>query len=357
MPIPSSLTLNYDALLTTTLFNYRKKLIDNISTGNVVFFMLKNKKENGYRSESGIGDRLAVPLMYELGRADTYSGYDVLDTTPTDGMTDAFYDWTQMAVPISISRLEERKNSGEARILNLLESKTKQAELGIQDRFGRNLLQGNGSNVSAEATSPYVSPANSSSGVLPLGRLVMADPTSSTTIGNINQNTHSFWRNQVKDFTGITTNAAFSAGLRNLYNKCNKGPGGAPDLHICDQETFELYETMLSQYHQNPSYQRADIPFDNVAFKGKPVVWDEFVCDPYTPTATPGTNLGAWWMLNLEFWGISYDSETNFINTPFIKPENQDAKVAQLLWLGCTWVSNRRKQGVGFRIPKNTVLT
>ena len=95
----TSLTLNYDAVLSTTLFNARKALIDGISRSN--FFFYKMMKSDSYKSISSIGDRAQIALMYELGAADVYSGYDVLDTTPMDGVTSAFFSWCQMASPIS----------------------------------------------------------------------------------------------------------------------------------------------------------------------------------------------------------------------------------------------------------------
>jgi hypothetical protein len=52
-------------------------------------------------------------------------------------------------------------------------------------------------------------------------------------------------------------------------------------------------------------------------------------------------------MLNSKFFQIQVHSGTNFAPTPFQKPENQDAKVAHVLWLGGIGISNRRKHGVG----------
>jgi hypothetical protein len=39
-------------------------------------------------------------------------------------------------------------------------------------------------------------------------------------------------------------------------------------------------------------------------------------------------------------------SSRNFSMTPFVKPENQDARVAHVLFAGAACVGNRRKQGV-----------
>lgn len=345
MVAPSSLSIQYDAVLSTTLFNLQKMIEDEISTTNAFLFMIMKKKKT-YESVSSLGDRISIPLMYALAQADSYSGYDTLSVDPTDGITTAFYDWRQASVPVVISGLEEKKNQGEAQIADLMDAKVKQATLGIQDMFGRALLQGQGANGGAINTA-RISPLNGSAFVDPLFALIAKDPTAAATIGNIPQATNSWWRNQVFD-SAATTYAGFLKELRNLNNKCSKGPGGSPDFHICDQATYELYEAALAAAHRNPSYQKADIPFDNIGFKGNPVTWDEFVPDVTNNSAV--FTKGSWGMLNLKYWGIKYHKGTNFASTPFQKPINQDAKVSQIMWLGAAYVSNRRKQGVCFDI-------
>jgi len=334
-------------MLSTTLFNYRKTIEDNISKTSALLWQLKNKVDGGYKLIDDIGDRMQVQLMYELGQADSYSGYDQLDVTPMDGITSAFWDWRQAAVPIAISALEEKKNSGEARMINLLETKTKQAEMGIQEFFNKRLLIGAGG---SSITTAYVSPANGSSFLDPLPLLVKGDPTTSTVVGNINELTYSWWQNQKYDFTSETTYAAVLNQLRKLRMRCNRGPGGQPDFHISDENVYAFYEAALASKHQNPSYQRADIPFENVLFYGKPLVYDELVPDVKAGSETVSATSGSWFMLNSAFIGVQVHSGTNFAPTPFTKPENQDAKVAHILWLGGVGTSNRRKQGVGIDI-------
>jgi hypothetical protein len=108
-----------------------------------------------------------------------------------------------------------------------------------------------------------------------------------------------------------------------------------------------LYEAALAAAHRNPSYTTADIPFENVSFKGKPVVWDEYVPDAKNDDVTPtGSDAGTWYMLNTNYMGVSFDKSNNFTVGDFVKPENQDAKTALVLWYGTHWASNRRKLGV-----------
>ena len=73
-------TRNYDALLSTTMMAYRKKLVDNIMKDSAFLAFLRNngaiKKQNG-------GERIAIPLMYGKNETiKTVGGYETLDTTP-----------------------------------------------------------------------------------------------------------------------------------------------------------------------------------------------------------------------------------------------------------------------------------
>lgn len=350
---PSSLTLQYDSILSTTLFNYQKELQDQISTANAFLYYIMKVQDGAYESESNIGDRAQIPLMYALNDADFYSGYDVINPTPIDGITAAFYNWAQLATTITISGIEEKKNSSEAAILNLLESKTKQSVLGIQTLFNRALLTGNGPNVASQITTAYTSPSNGALGIDPLPLSIKFDPTT-TAYGNINPATYDWWRNKFYDAQAgsgsgsptpaVTTFTGFLKALRHLRNECSKGPGGAPNLFLANQGVVELYEAALAAAHRNPSYQVADIPFDNIAFYGKPLVWDEYVPDAKSGSTT--LTYGSLYMVNTEFWKIKYHDGSNFVSTPFQKPVNQDAKTAMILWVGALLTSNRRKQGV-----------
>jgi len=285
--------------------------------------------------------------MYELANADSYSSFGQIDVTPTDGITSAFFDWRQAAAAVSISGLEEFKNRGSERVFDLLKERTNQAVLGLEDLFSKGLIQGQASVDGSSTTTARSSTVNGSSFVDPLPLLVSYGGTG--TIGSIAAGTETWWKNQSTDDSSSTF-AGFLKALRKMHNDCSKGGGGgkgSPDLHLTDQATYELYESALASLHQNPSYVNADIPFQNVQFKGKPVIWDEYVVDAKNADTTPaGSDSGTWYMLNTNFLGLTVDSQHNFSVGDFIHPENQDVKTALVLWYGVHWVSNRRKQGV-----------
>jgi len=260
----TSETRTYDALLSTTLENWAKGVEDNITTSIFAWYMLKRSKS--WISVDALGERARFPLRYKNGQADSYSGYDVQDTTPMDGITIAFYPWRQMSVPITISRIEERKNAGQYQMIDLLEEKTNQAMDGIHEKFTKAWLQGNGINSATAITTAYTSPVNGSLFIDPLPLQVGQTPTSGT-IGaiaaNVSDGGVNWWANQ--KIASVDTNFASQLkALTNLYNSCSKGIGGGPDMHLVDQSTAEWYEAALRSQNRFTEYQRADIPFDNV---------------------------------------------------------------------------------------------
>ena len=344
---PSVLSLDFTALLTSTLMKQSSTLNDNISLANYFFYRLKELGQ--IKETSDLGERYKVNLMYALAPTTAFAGYDLLPVDPVDGLTAAFFDWRNAVTPISISGDEKRKNRGSAvKIIDLLTAKTEQARTSITEFWGKAFLQGNGINSPTAIETAYVDAGNGASFIDPLPLLVKYDPTTSTVVGNINQSTSLWWRNQ-RTADASSTFAGFRKNLRNLFNNCGTGGGGGkrfPDIHLVDQSTCEFYEEMLTFFYRNTSNARADIPFDNLNFKGFPVTWDENVPDVANTTTVQTATSGTWYMLNSQYMTIMADSQNNFRARPAVEPANQDASISQILWTGASAVSNRRKHGV-----------
>jgi hypothetical protein len=343
----TSVTRSFTALPATTLDKVQKAIENQIVKNNKFLFMIK--KAGNWKKESGLGDRLRIPLMYELAPADSYSGYGTIDTTPTDGITNAFFDWRQAASTIAISGIEEAQNKGEEGYVKLLKAKTEQSVRGLEEFFNKAFLQGQAAVDATSIATAYTSAANGSSFVDPIGLLVKYDPTTSTTIGGINQSSNAWWRNVTKD-DDSSTFAGFLKNLRNFYNNLSKGGGGSkgtPNFFLASQGAFELYESALASLHQNQSYAKADLPFDNVLLRGQPIAWDELMIDAKNADVTPdGSDAGTIYGLNTNYLGFTTEASHNFSTGEFVKPENQDARTAKILWYGASWTNQRRKQGV-----------
>lgn len=355
MTVPSTLTDNYDALLTTTMRNYLPRLRDNITRGNKVVAWLN---ANGRMRGQDGGERVAIPLMHALNStADIYSGYGQLDTTAQDGITTAFYDWTQLSVSVTISRKEERQNSGRHRILNLLQSKTMQAENSLQELLnncivGGRITSGASSNV-GEFSARVGRLDSGASGPLPLAAIIDANPSRSRTdIGNINPSTFSFWRNRQVD-SAATTFAGLLQDMMNVYLQCSRGAGGQPDLLIGDEVAWRTYWAALQNQERYiiTAPRTVDIlgGTEALAFRRAAFIWDEVVPDTETNADvidSIGTiTLSTIFYINSEAMEFIFDQQTNFISTPFVRPTDQDARTSQILWMGAIGTGNRRKLG------------
>jgi len=370
--IPSSLTDSYDALLSTTLRSYRSKLADNITRGNKFVSFLR---ENGrFKKQSG-GERVAVPLMHaQNNTADIYSGYGLLDTTPQDGITTAFYPWSQMSVSITISGLEKKQNKGEAKILDLLQAKTMQAEVSLKELLNNCLVSGRitASSANGQFFAAIGRMDSGATAPLPLPVLIDSNPSRSVSVGNINGATYSFWQNQTIDGSTTGSTATTFIGLRNeinkVYNRCSKGVGGSPDLMLSDQAGWETYWLSMTQNERYlvDSKKTLDVlgGSDALKFRGATWFWDENVPDVETtatvvaigPSAATGTDtLSSIFFINTQTFEYIVESDTDMDTTPFLRPENQDASVAQVLWMGQVCVNNRRKNGVLSGISRSIV--
>ena len=358
---PSQNTVNYDALLSTTLAAYRPTMVDNIFKSNA--FLAALKQYGGIEYQDG-GERIAQPLMYETNSTvKSYSGYDTLDVTPQDGMTTAFYPWCEVAGTISISRLQERQNSGEAAILKLLEKKILQAEMSLKAAINSQLILGT-------VSSQTFVPGNSAKDLFPLGYFLRkanaTDPTTGGNVGNIAAATYSWWRARSavldsaskdtgNDFAlAVTTYKGLKNALYRLYNYCSRGADGSgPNILIGDQISYETYVNAIQDQRQYNDDKLAQIGFDNIKVRGATLIWDELV--PDIDNGTAAITSGSVFAVNTKFYKLVIDSQTDFVTTPFIEPENQTAKTAKILFMGNATVSNARKNGVAYAIAQTIV--
>ena len=117
---------NLDEITTTTLRNRSKKLADNVSDNNA---LLKRLKERGNMRPVSGGRTIVQELEYAENATYTrYSGYEKLNISPSDVFSAAEFNWKQSAVAVTISGLEQLQNAGSDAIIDLLESRIKNAE-------------------------------------------------------------------------------------------------------------------------------------------------------------------------------------------------------------------------------------
>lgn len=358
---PSNITTYLDSVFAQSIANYRKQLIDNIGASNAVLYEIL--KSDAYEEADG-GTFIAENLMYGLAPADSYDGYDELSTLPTDGISQAVFQWRQMASPIVYAMKEVIQN--EHKLIDLVKSRITQAELGIQEGWAQAFMWGaspQGGNIYTARTSPV----NASLGIDPLPLFVYAG--TGVTVGNI-PDTNTWWQNKYKQSTSGTF-SAFMLELEGLYNSCALGTGGPPNLMLMDQVTYQTFiHAYFSIYKANPDALDGAYPFVGKKFLNAKVVMDDKVPDAlnnasgYASQAggvvpTTGTTNGTCYFLNTKFFKVRYHPSRDWTlladenGKHFVKPINGDSRVGHIGWMGQVTCNNRRKQGVLYGISKS----
>jgi hypothetical protein len=307
---------NFDDILSTTLDNHRSEFIDNVFSGNPLTYWLK---ENGrIRMDAG-GAKIVAPLMYAKNTTSaSYSGWDPLDTTPQDALSAAEYEWRQHAVTVSINGFEEFKNSGEPALINLLDARVQQAEMTAIEDF-ETMFLGDGS-------------GNSGKDMLGLAALVGDADSDVTAVGGIDcaSEGNEFWQSNVTRDTGDLTIGKLNAA----YLSVSKAGKDTPDLILSGADLYAAHEALVLPSLRLTDTKLAQAGFDNIAFKRARHVFTD-------SPAIAATDL---YLVNSKYLQLVGGKGRWFVNTPFVKPYNQDARYSHILSVGNLVVTNRARQ-------------
>lgn len=315
---------NLSEIITTTLRNRSGKLVNNVSKNNAILNRLT--KRGNVKPVSG-GRTIVQELEYaENSTYKRYSGYEQLNIQPSDVFTAAEFDWKQGAVAVSISGLEQLQNSGSERVIDLLESRVKNAERTMQN------------NMSADFYSDGTADGGKQIGGL---QSLVAD-TPTNTVGGINRSTWTFWKNYSFDATTDGTAAATSSNIQSYMNRVwlaiTRGTD-RPDLIIADNTYYRLYWESLQAIQRVTSTDMAEAGFSSLKFMDADVVFD----GGYGGNA-PSNHM---YFLNTNyiFWRPHKDR-----NMVPLDPDrfsvNQDAMVKLIAFAGNMTISNSFLQGV-----------
>jgi len=323
------MSLNYDNLSALTKNQYIPLLVDNIFESNVLTHRLLRKSK-----ASASGMKVLQPVEYAKNTSSGfYSGYDVMNTAPTETFTDAEFSWSQMYSTISISGREEALNDGAERVIDLLEAKVKNAEKSMKDSFGTTL---------------YGSQDGTGNDFVGLQHIIAEDRT----LGGINSTTYTWWDGgYVNAVSGSptyanivdSTNANFIQDLLRKSVSSLTIDGQRPTMIVTTPIILDAYEeSLVAQKRFGASAgSEADAGFRNLTFRDIPIFADD-----HCPA-------GMMFLLNENFIQFRHHRKRNFTFEPFQKPINQDARVAKILWLGALTCSAPRYMGKITGLPSS----
>jgi hypothetical protein len=339
----------YDTMLTSTMNKFlTNDVADQVNKANIVFYTL-NKPE--FKKPWTGGERIEVPLrVLKSTSGGWYDDSEPLNTNPSNPLSKAFFPIHQIHYSVVLSRLEEQKNRGEARAINMLQALSDDAE--------DSLVEDMNTAVCGSGATDY----RRICGVVDF---IQEDPTCATGgrngdgyVGGISQVSNTWWRNKVvqnkgtaftytPDLGDTPANPTAWVALEKLFENCSKGGGSKqkkePNIGLCNQPFFQLYLTGIAPQRRYQSSEYADAGFRNILFNGMPISWDEMVA---SPSAVVSGTVACCYFLNKYYMHLCVDPETDMLVTPFVRPANQDARISQILWYGALGCSSRRKLGI-----------
>lgn len=315
---------SYTSLLSTTLRNYTPKLEEVVFSKRPLLKWLKDG--NRFSNKDG-GAAITIPIIYGMNSTvGSYYQYDTISTAPQDGITAAQYDWAQMAASITISELELAQNSGSEQVINLLEAKVMQAEESFAEELDYMFFQDGSGNSGKDflGLGAIVSNTDNAYGSAALGGIA-----ASSTTTRADGTSFSYWASQVDTTAAPLTLAALSDN----YNDCSAGTNDFPDFALTTQTLWQAYEALLQPQQRFQNSKSAEAGFQNLMYRGSTVFWDA-----YTPASH-------WFNLNSKYLSLCTLKNKWMSSTPFVRPINQDIKVAQIISYGQLTTNCRFKHG------------
>lgn len=296
------MALTWDQITGITQKKFIPKLTDNVFISSAA---LKRMKDKSYKKLDG-GTSIMVPLEYDdLSSSGWYTGADTLSTSDNETMTSAEYAWKQLYANISITRRDELVNSGDSAKIDLVKSKTKNAEKTMTQLL---------------ATGIY-NAGTTTNAIIGLQAII----GTSNTIGGISQTTYTWWAGQLDSSTTAFSIAALQTSFSNAtFNN------ESPTVGYATKANYNRYYGQLQPQQRFMDSETAKGGFSSLMFNGIP-----FIADDYCPA----NNII---FLNENYIHLCVHKDEDMRFSGFQKPENQNLRLGQVFWMGALGSSNNR---------------
>lgn len=321
-------------IITTTLRNRTGKLADNMSKNNA---LLNRMQKRGTINTADGGRTIVQELEYAENSTYTrYSGYQVLNISPSDVFTAAEFNWQQAAVAVTASGLEaDVQNTGTEALIKLVASRVRNAEKTMANNIWLDMY--------SDGTQ-----ANQIGGL----QLLIADTPTSGTVGGINRATYPFWRNLSYDATSDGGSAATTANIQKymntVYNRLVRGTD-KPDLVLADTNYYNLYLNSLQAIQRIAGDEMASAGFTSLKYMGADVVLDGFPSGSAGgagAASAQGCPANHMYMINSEYIHWRPHAQRNMVPLETVQSINQDATVKLIVFAGNMTLSNAFLQGI-----------
>lgn len=310
-----------DNAFLTTWYDIKKEAIDNILNATVIWAALN---QAGCMKPQEGGKLITRTIRYGQSVATEIERGDTLPTGETELETMAIWTWRTIAAGVQRSLFDDQQNRGPDKIKDLVGMKLGAARDALEQKYEASMTN---TLVAAET------------GKLFQGLHDMIPPIASRTTGTYGgiarpatyadsgngvyapATGNTFWGPKYLQGTLSTIEDDLVSDMKKLFNSVTANQA-SPNLIVTTQSVFELYEEFALdavQIIKDEGTFLADLGFQTLRFKGKPMVW--------APTITSGHMF----MLNTDFIDIVYDPAFWFDMSDWKPSQTDEYRIAHIL--------------------------
>lgn len=309
------------ALSVTTLDDFSADIWDlTIGRNKILRFFKKLGFVNKQTGGANITKRLEYAENTTFG---SISEYETVDLTPQEPYTAAVFAWKILAGAVSLGNLTIFKNSGsEHQISNIL----------------KDLIRNAVHTASLELTRQIWADGTGNGGKDFGGIRHLVAAGSWGTVGGINSNVDTWWRNQVEASVG-----SFAANGIDKMNELKISlarDNTSPGLVVGDYDFRVGYEKacLIMKRLVQPNKTAHDLGLPNVEYDGMPAIED------------PNQTAGYIDMLSPETLELIIGTDIEYKKSPMVSPVDQDVKTQMMVLYGNLVTKDRSTQGLAYGV-------
>lgn len=298
----------------------RNKVEDLYFKASVFFYRLLGNGQDKLNlvtaSETVDGGKKVLEFLEYAGvNGDTYGAATTISNTNNDIVNQAAFPWSGYYASDAIGLDEKIQNSGDAAMVNLIQTKLRSVSKTIRDNMSAGIFTAR----------------SASTGALGFDGLPdLFNTTTSVAYGSIAEDDMAVWSPNV-----ITTIEAISYSVVNeilAAATSSNTPEDKPNMCITTQTLCDSYTTKLQQQQRFSNEALANAGFENILHKSTPITWD-VKC----PT-------GEFYAMNMRRIRIRAHKDYNFTKPMWVadKPGSEpDNFIANSRWMGVMTTSDR----------------
>lgn len=329
-------TRTLDDAFVTTWYEIRDEAIDNILNATIVWNALMGA--DSFTDQVG-GEIITRTIRYGQATAQRVAKGSVMTPGEPKLETMALWNWKAIASNIQRSVFDDQKNNGPSKIKDYVGTRITAARDALEQQFETDIFgafQATETGLPIQGLNDIVPPsdANRISGAY--GNI--SRPSAYVTGANGVQTpdpagTNPWWGPKYLNGVLGTIDVDLLDDMKKLYNSLhnNQSP---PNLIITTQTIFEIYESFaidISQIIKDETTRLADLGFEVLRFKGKPLIW------------ASGMELNHVLFLNTDWIEVVYDPMLWFDMTDWKPQAFEFDRAAQVLCV-CNPISTQLRR-------------